>query len=284
MQDVTKVYPHFLKQAYQAEVLLRKPQIHSVGSRFPFKDHVVITAENIERSSNNPLYSITSLIDVVIKCENRIEAVKLNMALKEYFSKGMMLPLHVGVFQKPYLKEKQSAQKYYAFANINAKELLEELPKLEKNKDLKYVLGASPIESNYILNSFDLTYTLTDYTMQGSILSLEQMKEINKNATKPSYKLKLRTTSFFEVDEETALDESVNFEVSGESESEIELLAEKINTLKNNGVALVCSGKFPQAQKDYYTVAITKKAGDLITEINAMLEPKNPTPTQSKAS
>lgn len=115
MQDVTKVYPHFLKQAYQAEVLLRKPQIHSVGTRYPHKDHVVITTENIERSSKNPLFSIISLIDVVVKCENRTEAVKLNMALKEYFAKGMMLPLNVGVFQKPYTKQNERAMKYYAF-------------------------------------------------------------------------------------------------------------------------------------------------------------------------
>jgi len=284
MQDVTKVYPHFLKQAYQAEVLLRKPQIHSVGTRYPHKDHVVITTENIERSAKNPLFSIISLIDVVVKCENRSEAVKLNMALKEYFAKGMMLPLNVGVFQKPYTKQNERAMKYYAFANINAKELLEELPKLEKNKDLKFVIGASPVESNYILNGFDLTYSLTEYTMQGSFMTLEQMKELNKNAEKPSYKLKLCTTSFYEVNEETALDESINFEISGESESEIETLAEKIVKLQNNGIAFTCKGKFPQQQKDYYIVAITKKAGDLITEINAMLEPKNPTPTQSKAS
>ncbi|WP_263833725.1 hypothetical protein [Sulfurospirillum oryzae] len=283
MQE-TKVFPHFLKQAYQAEVLLRKPQIHSVGTRYPYKDHVVITTENIERSAKNPLFSIISLIDVVVKCENRTEAVKLNMALKEYFAKGMMLPFYVGVFQKPYTKKDERSMKYYAFANISAKELLEELPKLEKNKDLKYVVGATPVESNYILNGFDLTYSLTEYTMQGSFMTLEQMKELNKNAEKPSYKLKLCTTSFYEVNEEIALDESINFEISGESESEIETLAEKIVKLQNNGIAFTCKGKFPQQQKDYYIVAITKKAGDLITEINAMLEPKNPTPTQQKAS
>lgn len=284
MQDnQTKVYPHYLKQAYQAEVLLRKPQIHSVGSRYPFKDQVVITTENIEKSPSNPLYSMTSLIDVVVKCENRVEAIKLNNALKEYFAKGMMLPLHVGVFQKPYTKENQRSLKYFSFANISAKELLEELPKLEKNKDLKYVLGASPVESNYILNGFDLKYSLTNFIMQGSSLSLEQMKEFNKNATKPSYKLKLRTTSFYEVDEDTSLDESVDFEISGESESEIETLAEKMLKLQDNGIAFVCKGRFPQAQRDYYTVAISKKASDLITEINGMLEPKNSTPLQPKA-
>lgn len=278
MQDSTKVYPHYLKQAYQAEVLLRKPQIHSVGSRYPHKDHVVITTENIERSPSNPLFSIISLIDVVVKCENRIEAIKLNNALKEYFAKNMMLPLRVGVFQKPYTKDRERAQKHYAFANISAKELLEELPKLEKNQDLKFVVGASPVESNYILNGFDLTYSLTEYTMQGSFMTLEQMKELNKNAERPSYKLKLCTTSFFEVNEDTSLDESVNFEISGESQSEIETLAEKIVKLKDNGIAFTCKGKFPQSQKDYYTVAITKKAGDLITEINAILDPKKPIP------
>lgn len=275
MQDTPKFYPHFIQQAYQAEVLLRKIKIHSVGSRYPHKDHLVITTQNIEKSPSNPLFSTTSLIDVIVKCENRNEAIMLNSALKDYLSKDMMLPLHVGVFQKPFTKDNQRSLKYYAFSNTTAKELLAELPRYIKMPSLQYVLGASPIESNYSFNGFDLTYSLTDYIMQGSFFSLEQMKEINKNMTKPSYKLKLRTTSFYEVDADTSLDESIDFEIVGESESEVNILAEKIVKLQDNGIPFVCKGRFPQAQKDYYTVSITKKAGDLITEINAILEPKN---------
>ena len=272
MQDIT--YPHFIQQAYQAKVLLRKIQIHSVGTRFPFKDQVVLTTQNIERNANNPLFSSTHLIDVVIKCENRIEAIKLNQELKTYLAKEMMLPLDIGVFQKPYTKENQSAQKYFAYSNINAKELLELLPKYLSDNALKYVLGASPVESNYLFNGFDLTYSLTNYTMEGSFLTLEQMKDFNKNATAPSYKLKLKTTSFVEMDADTQVDESVNFEISGESESEVNTLAEKIVQLQNNGIAFTCKGRFPRAQKDFFSVPLSKSASDLIKEINTLLEPK----------
>ena len=89
----TKTFPHFIQQAYQAKVLLRKVQIHSVGTRYPFKDQVVLTTQNIERNATNAIYSSTHLIDVVVKCENRIEAIKLNQAIKEYLAKDMMLPL-----------------------------------------------------------------------------------------------------------------------------------------------------------------------------------------------
>lgn len=273
-----KTFPHFIQQAYQAKVLLRKVQIHSVGSRYPFKDQVILTTQNIERNVNNPLFSATHLIDVVIRCENRIEAIKLNQELKNYLTKEMMLPLDIGVFQKPYTKDNQSAQKYFAYSNINAKELLDSLPKYEKEGALKYVLGASPVESNYLFNGFDLTYTLTNYTMDGSFLSLEQMKEFNKNATSASYKLKLKTTSFIELDEDTQHDESVNFEISGESESEVNTLAEKIMQLQNNGIAFTCKGRFPRAQKDFFSVPLSKSAGDLIKEINTMLEPKKQAP------
>ncbi len=171
MQD--KIYPHYIQQAYQAKVLLRKIQIHSVGTRYPFKDQLVITTQNIECNPNNPIFSITHLIDVVVKCENRTEAVKLNNVLKEYLAKDKMLPLDIGVFQKPYTKENQSAQKYYAFSNSSAKELLELLPKYQDDKSLNYVVGATPVESNYIFNGFDLTYTLTNYTMSGVKRSAE---------------------------------------------------------------------------------------------------------------
>ena len=273
MQDV-KTFPHFLQQAYQAKVLLRKVQIHSVGSRYPFKDQVVLTTQNIERNLLNPIYSSTHLIDVVVKCENRIEAIKLNQAIKEYLSKDMMLPLDIGVFQKPYLKDKQQAQKYFAFSNISAKELLELLPKYQSDTSLKYVLGA-PLE-NYVFNGFDLTYSLTNYTLDFTSRTFEEHKEFNPKATGPLHKLKIKTTSFIEVDEDTQMDESVNFEVSGESESEVNTLAEKIMQLQNNGITFTCKGLFPSAQKDFYTVRLSRSASDLIKEINVILEPKKP--------
>ena len=278
MQDV-KTFPHFLQQAYQAKVLLRKVQIHSVGSRYPFKDQVVLTTQNIERNLLNPIYSSTHLIDVVVKCENRIEAIKLNQAIKEYLSKDMMLPLDIGVFQKPYLKDKQQAQKYFAFSNISAKELLELLPKYQSDTSLKYVLGA-PLE-NYVFNGFDLTYSLTNYTLDFTSRTFEEHKEFNPKATGPLHKLKIKTTSFIEVDEDTQMDESVNFEVSGESESEVNTLAEKIMQLQNNGITFTCKGLFPSAQKDFYTVRLSRSASDLIKEINVMLEPKKQAPKAS---
>jgi len=181
MQDnSTKVYPHFIQQAYQADVLLRKVLMSSVGSRYPHKDHVVITAENTYRHSENPLFSYSQRIDVVVHCENRIEAVKLNLALREYLAKDMMLPFHVGVFQKPFTKEGQKARKYFAYANIGAKELLESLPKLEKDKSLKFALGASPIESNVLVNGFDLTYTISDYDLEHTIFTIEDAKKAKK--------------------------------------------------------------------------------------------------------
>ena len=276
MQNVS--YPHFIQQAYQAKVLLRKVQIHSVGSRYPFKDQFVITTQNIERNSENALYSQTYLIDVVVKCENRLEAIKLNQSVKDYLSKDMMLPLDIGVFQKPYTKDNQTAQKYYAFSNISAKELLELLPKLQSDASLKYVVGASPIESNYIFNGFDLTYSLTNYVMDFTFRTLEQMKEFNKDAKSPIYKLKLKTTSFIEIDENTQNDESVNFEISGESESEVNTLAEKIMQLQNNGITFTCKGRFPRAQKDFFTVPLSRSASDLIKEIGTLLEPKKQGP------
>lgn len=276
-----KTFPHFIQQAYQAKVLLRKVQIHSVGTRYPFKDQVVLTTQNIERNTTNALYSSTHLIDVVVKCENRIEAIKLNQAIKEYLAKDMMLPLDIGVFQKPYTKENQQAQKYYAFSITSAKELLELLQKYTSDASLKYVLGASPIESNYIFNGFDLTYSLTNYTLDFTFRTLEQMKELNPNASAPVYKLKLKTTSFVELDEDTQIDESVNFEISGESESEVNTLAEKIIQLQNNGITFTCKGRFPRAQKDYFTVPLSSSAGDLIKEIGTILEPKKATPKAS---
>lgn len=280
MQDVTKVYPHFIQQAYQADVIIRKVLMCSVGSRYPHKDQLVITAENTYKHPANDLYTYSQRIDVVVKCENRIEAVKLNQALREYLAKDMMLPLSVGVFQKPFTKDNQKARKYFAFANIGAKELLESLPKLEKDKTLKYVVGASPIESNVLVNGFDLTYSITDFDLEHTFMSIEEAKKNKIDLVKDIYKLTLYTSTLFEVDADTIEEVLINFEINGESESEINTLAEKLMQLQNNGVVFQCKGQFPRAERDFYRVTLSKTASDLIAELSTTIKPE----PQPKAS
>jgi len=253
-----------LKQAYQAECLIRKSQLHTVGTRFPHKDHLVITAENIERQNDNDIFTNSYRIDVVVKCENRIEAIKLNQALKEYFSKDMMLPLHVGVFQKPFLKEGQKARKYFSNAFLSAKELLALLPKYEADKALKYVVGASPVESNVISNGFDLTYSIVDFTIDNVVYTIEDAKRQKRELNADIYKLVLSTSSVFEDDEGNQLDELIDFEIACDSESEIEELAHLIQKNKQNGVVFTCKGRFPRAQKDFFSIPLTKRASELI--------------------
>lgn len=281
MQDnSTKVYPHFIQQAYQADVLLRKVLMSSVGSRYPHKDHVVITAENTYRHSENPLFSYSQRIDVVVHCENRIEAVKLNLALREYLAKDMMLPFHVGVFQKPFTKEGQKARKYFAYANIGAKELLESLPKLEKDKSLKFALGASPIESNVLVNGFDLTYTISDYDLEHTIFTIEDAKKQKREMAKDIYKLTLYTSTIFEVDADTVEEILINFEINGESASELDTLATKLTEMQNNGLVFTCKGQFPRAERDFYRVTLSKSASELIVELSTIIKPE----PQSKVS
>jgi len=281
MQDnSTKVYPHFIQQAYQADVLIRKSLLSSVGSRYPHKDQLVITAENTYKHPTNDLYTFSQRIDVVVKCENRIEAVKLNQALREYLAKDMMLPLSVGVFQKPFTKDQQKARKYFAFANIGAKELLESLPKLEKDKTLKYVVGASAVESNTLVNGFDLTYSITDFDLEHTIYTIEDAKKAKRELEKDIYKLSLYTSTIFEVDADTIEEVLINFEINGESESEINTLAEKLTQLQNNGVIFQCKGQFPRAERDFYRVTLSKTASDLIAELSTTIKPE----PQPKAS
>lgn len=264
-----------LKQAYQAECLIRKSQLHTVGTRFPFKDHVVITAENIERQNDNDIFTNSYRIDVVVKCENNIEAKKLNVALRDYFAKDMMLPLHVGVFQKPFLKEGQKARKYFSYSSISAKELLALLPKYEADKALKYVVGASPVESNVISNGFDLTYSIVDYTMDSRVFTLEDAKKSRIEIKSDIYKLVLSTSSIFEDEEGNQLDELIDFEIACDSESEIEELALLIQKNKQNGVVFTCKGRFPTAQKDFFAVPLAKRASELIQSFSKPLpEPK----------
>ncbi|AHJ12431.1 hypothetical protein [Sulfurospirillum multivorans] len=276
MQDnSTKVYPHFVQQAYQADVLLRRVLLSSVGTRYPHKDQVVITAENTYQHPTNAIYSFSHRIDVVVKCENRIEAVKLNQAIREYLSKDMMLPLHVGVFQKPFTKDNQKARKYFAYSNTNAKELLETLPKLEKDKSLKFVLGSSPIESNVLANGFDLTYSISDFDLEHTIFTIEDAKKSKTEITKDIYKVTLYTSTIFEVDADTIEEVLINFEINGESASELDILANKLTELKNNGIVFTCKGQFPRAERDFYRVSLSKTAGELIAQLSTTIKPES---------
>jgi len=212
-----------IKQAYQAEVLLRKVHMCTVGTKWPHKDQVVLTTENTYQHPDFDLFTYTQRIDVVIPCENRIEAMKLNKALKEYFKNEMMLPLHVGVFQKPYLKDNQKARKHYAYTIDNAKTFLNLLPELQKDKSNKYVVGATAVESNIIVNGFDLTYQIQDYRLEHFFMEEDFDGKPLEN---PFYRLSLYTSSIFEnedikTEETTQNEELLVFHIKGDSESEI---------------------------------------------------------------
>lgn len=256
-----------LAQAYQADVLIRKSLTCTVGTRYPFKDQVVLTCENVERQADD-IFSYTHIIEVVVKCENHKEAVLLNSALREYLAKDLMLPLSVGVFQKPFLKDNQKSRRYFAFTNISPKDLMLELPKFEKDKSLKYALGASPVESNVIVNGFDLTYSVTKFTMDKTIFTIEDAKQQKREIKEDIYKLLLLTTSSFEHDDGSQEVELVNFEIACESESQILELAKVLQRNQNNGVIFTCKGKFPRAQKDFYSIPLSKKGTELLIELN----------------
>lgn len=256
-----------LTQAYQADVLIRKSLTCTVGTRYPFKDQVVLTCENIERQADD-IFSYTHVIEVVVKCENHKEAGSLNLALREYLAKDMMLPLSVGVFQKPFTKENQKSRRYFAFANITPKDLMLELPKFEKDKSLKYALGASPIESNVVVNGFDLTYSVTKFSLDKTVYTIEDAKQQKREIKEDIYKLILATTSSFEYEDGSQAVELINFEIACESESQIIELAKVLQRNQNNGVIFTCKGKFPRAQKDYFVIPLSKKASDLLIELN----------------
>jgi len=265
-----------LKQAYQAEVLLHKVHMITVGTRWPHKDHVVLTTENTYQHPDYELFTYTQRIDVVIPCENRLEAIKLNKALKEYLVVNeMMLPLHVGVFQKPYLKDNQKARKYYAYAIDNAKTFLNLLPELQKNKQNKYVVGATPVESNVIVNGFDLTYQIEDYRMEHFFME----KDFDdKPLDKPFYRLSLYTSSIFENEDIKSKDkelvqteELLIFHIKGDSESEIIALGTALaKQLREKKQVFTCKGAFPKKENDFYAVSLGKSASELLKQLSSV--------------
>jgi hypothetical protein len=255
-----------IKQAYQAEVLLRTTQLITVGTRYPFTDKVVLTTENSYQHPDYDLFTYTQRIDVVIPTENKLEAFRLSKALQDYFKHEKMLPLHVGVFQKPYLKENQKARKHFAYTIDDAKTFLKLLPELKKDKSLNYVPGATQVESNYLENGFDLTYQIQDFRMEHLFME----EDFNgRPLDEPFYRLSLNTVSIFQKEdpkskEVTQSEELVLFHIRGESESEILDLARKFAVLKRDSVILNLKGSFPRAERDYYTVNITKNASEIL--------------------
>ena len=260
-----------LKQGYQAEVLLRKVHMVTVGTRYPHKDQAVITTENTYQHPKHDFSTYTQRIDVVIPCENRIKAMEIVKALKDYLIKSeMMLPLHVGVFQKPWLKENQKARKHYAYTIDDSKTILNLLPELNKNKQNKYVVGSTPVESDVIVNGFDLTYQIQDFRMEH--LFMEKDFD-DKPLDEPYYRLTLYTSSIFEDEdpktkEVTQTEELLIFHIRGDSESEIIALAKKLQTMQKEKQIFTCKGAFPKAERDFYAVNLGKSASELLIQLN----------------
>ena len=265
MQKVTK-------QGYQAEVLLRKVHIITVGTRYPHKDQAVITTENTYKHPEHEFSTYTQRIDVVIRCENRNVALKIVKALREYLIKNeMMLPLHVGVFQKPYLKENQKARKHYSYTIDDSKTLLNLISELSKDKLNKYVVGATPVESNVIVNGFDLTYQIQDYRMEHLFME----KDFDgKPLETPYYRLSLYTSSIFEDEdiktkEITQSEELLVFHIKGDSESEIIALAKKLQHQQHEKKTIfTCKGAFPKAERDFYSVNLGKNASEILKDFS----------------
>lgn len=261
-----------LKQGYQAETLLRKVHMVTVGTRYPHKDQVVITTENTYQHPEHEFSTYTQRIDVVIPSENRIEAMKTVNALRDYLIKNeMMLPLNVGVFQKPYLKENQKARKHYAYTIDNAQTVLNLLPNLLKDKSNKYVVGATPVESNVIVNGFDLTYQIEDYRMEHLFMDTDFD---GKPLETPYYRLSLYTSSIFENEDPktkdiTQSEELVIFHIKGDSESEIIALAKKLQyQQREKKTIFTCKGSFPKVERDFYAVNLGKSASEILEDFN----------------
>ena len=261
-----------IKQAYQTEVLLRKVHMVTVGTRYPHKDQVVLTTENTYQHPDFDFSTFTQRIDVVIPSENRIEAMKTVKALKEYLQQSeMMLPIHVGVFQKPYLKDNQKARKHYAYCIDDSKTILNLLPELIKNKQNKYAVGSTPVESNVIVNGFDLTYQIEDYRMEHLFMDTDFD---GKPLDTPYYRLSLYTSSIFE-DEDiktkdiTQSEELVVFHIRGESESEIIALAKKLQHQQREKKSIfTCKGSFPKVERDFYSINLGKSASEILESFN----------------
>ena len=251
-----------IKQAYSAKVLLREVQVCTVGTKYPFKDQVVLTAENTYSHPDFELFTYTQRIDVCISCENRIEAYKLYQKLSEYFKSKKMLPLEVCVFHKPWTSNNQKSRKYFSYSSINSNELLQLLPTLNEDKSLNY----HPSDKNNVNSSalnvgFDLTYQVKDFKMEH--LFLEEID--GKKLDKPYYKLSLYTTSIFEnVDpksnEITENEEIVLFEINGDSESEIILLAKLLHKNLTDKKVFQAKGGFPRMERDFYRVRLDESA------------------------
>ena len=261
-----------LKQGYQSEVLLRKAHLITVGTKYPFKDQVVITTENTYQHPELDFSTYTHRIDVVIPSENRIEAMKTVKSLKEYMQdNSMMLPLHTGVFQKPWVKDNQKSRKHYAYTIDDAQTIAKLLPTFSKNNDYKYVVGATPVESNTIVNGFDLTYQIQDFRMEHLFMDTDFD---GKPLETPFYRLSLYTSSIFETDDPktkdiTQSEELVVFHIKGDSESEIIALAKKLQAQQQNGKDIfTCKGSFPKLERDFYVVNLSKNASDLIADFN----------------
>ena len=259
-----------IKQAYQAEVLLRKVHLVTVGTKYPYKDQVVITTENTYQHPDFDMFTYTHRIDVVIPAENRIEAMKTVKALKEYFNADMMLPLHVGVFQKPWTSQNQKARKHYAYTIDDSKTILNLLPELQKDKKNKYVPGATTVESNVIANGFDLTYQIQDFRMEHLFMDEDFDGKPLEN---PFYRLSLYTSSVFENEdpktkEVTQNEELLIFHVKGDSESEVLELAKKLYSMQKEKNIFTCKGSFPKAEKDFYSVNLNKSASELLKQFS----------------
>jgi len=255
-----------VKQAYQAEVLLRSTQMITVGTRYPFKDQVVITTENTYRHSERELFTYSHRIDIGIPCENKLEAMKLHKALREHFQdKKMMLPIHVGVFQKPRTYNNQKARKHQAHATIKGADLLLALPEFQKDKTLAHSIGSSPVESNVLVNGFDLTYMISEFTMEHLIME-EDFD--GKPLDTPFYRLDLYTSSVFEDEDGLSNEELIVFSINGTSESEIMLLGEKIAKLQHDKKEiLTCKGAFPREQRDYFQIRLADNAETFIKRL-----------------
>ncbi|MDX1809704.1 MAG: hypothetical protein R3331_09210 [Sulfurospirillaceae bacterium] len=262
---------NIIKQAYQAEVLIRKVEMCTVGTRYPFKDQVVITCENTYQVPDFDFFTYSQRIDICVLCENRIEALKLSRSLNDYFKQEYMLPLHVGVFQKPFTKDNQKSRKHFAYATVSAKDLLSYLPELLKDKKNAYVAGATNVESSSLFNGFDLTYQIADYRMEHFFME-EDFD--GKPLDTPFYRLSLYTSTIIEnIDDKTQdvtqNEELLVFEIMGESKSEIISLAQKLNQqLKEKKDIFTCKGAFPRLERDFYRVKLDKSASQLLELFN----------------
>ena len=258
-----------IEQAYQAEVLLRSIQLVTVGTKYPFKDQVVVTTENTYQVPDMDLFTYTQRIDVVIPSDSKLEAFRLVKDLKTYFKSEKMLPLNVGVFQKPWLKENQKARKHFAYTIDNAGVYLKLLPELKKDKTLDFHLGSSPVESSCISNGFDLTYQVQNFRMEHLFMS-EDFD--GRPLDEPFYRLTLYTASIFENEDEktkevTQTEELVLFHIKGESEKQIIDLANRFSVMSRSKEIISLKASFPKVERDFYSVNCSNSAFEILEKL-----------------